>query len=231
MAARVLSPASAISRAEPAVSAATIGLMPSLRMILRHWPSAWTWLSTVLMSVERRALGRQQLVAHRQEMLGDDVQAGIRHQVVDVGDAAGDRILDRDHAEIGLADADRREGVLEGRAGHGLVVRIDLARWRGANWPPARPGTRSSWLCSWSFRSRRVPVRILGCASQRRRAETMRARRASRSSGVSTPSGTLSTMATSMRMPASSARSCSSLSRFSSGEGGSATKRSSAARR
>ena len=23
-------------------------LMPSLRMTLRHWPSAWTWLSTVL---------------------------------------------------------------------------------------------------------------------------------------------------------------------------------------
>jgi len=50
IAAQALSPRSAISRAEPAVSAATIGLMPSLRMILRHWPSAWTWLSTVLMS-------------------------------------------------------------------------------------------------------------------------------------------------------------------------------------
>jgi len=36
-------------RAEPAVSAATTGLMPSLRMMLRHWPSACTWLSTVLM--------------------------------------------------------------------------------------------------------------------------------------------------------------------------------------
>ena len=44
------------SRAEPAVSAATIGLMPSLRMMLRHWPSAWTWLSTVLMSASVRAL-------------------------------------------------------------------------------------------------------------------------------------------------------------------------------
>ena len=40
-----------------------------------------------------------------------------------------------------------------------------------------------------------------------------------------------STISTSMRMPASSARSCSSLSRRSSGEGGSETKRSSAARR
>ena len=50
MAARVLSPTSEISRAEPAVSAATIGLMPSCRITLRHCPSACTWLSTVLMS-------------------------------------------------------------------------------------------------------------------------------------------------------------------------------------
>ena len=40
-----------------------------------------------------------------------------------------------------------------------------------------------------------------------------------------------STISASMRMPASSARSCSSRSRRSSGDGGSATKRSSAARR
>ena len=51
------------------------------------------------------------------------------------------------------------------------------------------------------------------------------------SSGVSTPSGTLFTTATSMRMPASSARNCSSLSRCSLADGGSLTKRSSAARR
>ena len=53
----------------------------------------------------------------------------------------------------------------------------------------------------------------------------------SRSSGVSTPSGTDRTISASMRMPASSARNCSSRSRLSSGEGFSATKRSSAARR
>jgi len=41
---------SAISRALPAVSPATIGMTPSLRMMRRHWPSAWTWLSTLLMS-------------------------------------------------------------------------------------------------------------------------------------------------------------------------------------
>jgi hypothetical protein len=96
------------------VSAATIGWMPSLRMILRHCPSAWTWLSTVLM-------------AHRHEMLGDDMQAGLRHQMMDIGHAPGHRILDRDHAERCLARADGGKRVLEGRARDGVVVRVDLA--------------------------------------------------------------------------------------------------------
>ena len=109
------------------MSAATIALISSLRMMLRHWPSAWTWLSTVLMPVERRALRRHQLMLHRQEPLGDDVQARTRHQVMDVGDAAGDRVLDRDHAERGLAACHRGEGILEGRARHRLVVGIGLA--------------------------------------------------------------------------------------------------------
>jgi len=46
--AQLLSPRSATIRALPAVSPDTIGLMPSLRMMRRHCPSAWTWLSTVL---------------------------------------------------------------------------------------------------------------------------------------------------------------------------------------
>ena len=74
-----------------------------------------------------RALHRQQLVPHRHEMLADDVQVRIRHQVVDVGDAAGDRVLDRDHAERRFARRDRGERVLEGRARQRLRVRIDLA--------------------------------------------------------------------------------------------------------
>ena len=49
------------------------------------------------------ALRREQLVAHRHEMLGDDVQVRLRHQVVDVGDPAGDRVLDRNHGELGFA--------------------------------------------------------------------------------------------------------------------------------
>src|ERR1700743_3639286 len=51
-----------------------------------------------------------------------------------------------------------------------------------------------------------------------------------RSSGVSTESVTESTRATAMRIPASSARSSSSFARFSSGDGGSFTKRANASR-
>ncbi len=47
--------------------------------------------------------------------------------MMDVGDAAGDRILDRDHAEIDVAGAERGEAILEGRAGHRLVIRIGFA--------------------------------------------------------------------------------------------------------
>ena len=41
------SPQPATSRAEPAVSPATWAFNPSRRMILRHWPRAWTWLWTL----------------------------------------------------------------------------------------------------------------------------------------------------------------------------------------
>ena len=47
----------AMWRALPAVSAATIDLSLSLRMVRRHWPSAWTWLSTLLMSASLAPLG------------------------------------------------------------------------------------------------------------------------------------------------------------------------------
>ena len=69
-----------------------------------------------------RARQRQQLKMDRQKGLADDVQVGGRQQVVNVGDPAGDRVLDRDHAEFGRAVAQRREGVLEGRAGQRLVI-------------------------------------------------------------------------------------------------------------
>ena len=72
------------------------------------------------------AARRHQLMVDRQEPFADDEQAGLRQQMMDVGDPAGDRILDRDHAEIGLARGDRRQRVLEGRARQRLGVRIGL---------------------------------------------------------------------------------------------------------
>ena len=56
-----------------------------------------------LLIVPRSAVRhRHQLEVDRQEVLADDVQAGGRQEVVDVGHAAGDRVLDRDHGESGL---------------------------------------------------------------------------------------------------------------------------------
>jgi len=94
--------------------------------------------------LECRALHRQQLVTYRHEMLGDDMQPGSGHQMMDVGDPAGDRILDRNHAEIGVARGEGKKTLLECSAGYGFRVRIGLADREGANSPPARPGKRSS---------------------------------------------------------------------------------------
>ena len=124
----------------PAVSAATTGLSFSSRMMLRHWPSAITWLCTVLMVFRRRALWRHQLIADRQKPFGDDVQARGRHQMMDVGDAAGDRILDRDHAEIDVAGVQARKSNPR-RSGRASARDPDRLRGRrDANSRPARPG-------------------------------------------------------------------------------------------
>ena len=93
---RVVRPRSTM-RAEPAVSASGTGFRPSLRSVLRHWPSACVWLSTCFTVLRRGARRGHELVAHAQEVLADDVEIGVRQQVMDVGDAAGDRVLDRDH--------------------------------------------------------------------------------------------------------------------------------------
>ena len=56
------------------------------------------------------------------EMLGHDLELRMRQQAVQVGDATGDRILDRDDGEFGLAGLDRAHGGVEGRAGQGRHV-------------------------------------------------------------------------------------------------------------
>src|SRR3981189_2207739 len=85
MAARVLSFASATSRADPARLAPTMRFMPCLGErgdVSRHG----------LDVCERCALRRQQLMAHRHEMLGDDMEPRVRHEMMNVGDPAGDRV-------------------------------------------------------------------------------------------------------------------------------------------
>ena len=69
-------------------------------------------------SADCRALDAEQVEMDRQEMFADDMQAGAGQEMVDVGDPAGQRILDRDHAQIGRPFY-RGEGVLESGAGQG----------------------------------------------------------------------------------------------------------------
>ncbi len=74
--------------------------------------------------LEAGAFDGHQLIADRQKPLGDDVQSGRRHKMVNVGDASGDGILDGNHSEIDVARDERGKTILEGRAGHGFVIRI-----------------------------------------------------------------------------------------------------------
>ena len=121
---------------------------PCSRMILRHWPSAWTWLRTVRTSVEIGARDRHQLEVDRQEVLADDVQARLRQQVVDVRHPAGDRVVDRDHRQSGPAGGDRLERVLERRTGQLVAAGEHLGARR------RRVGT---WLTLVCDRSIHVP--------------------------------------------------------------------------
>jgi hypothetical protein len=71
---------------------------------------------------QRGAGQRHQAVLDALEMLGDDLELGVGQKAVQVGDAAGDRILDRDHRQLGLAGLYRGHGRLEGRARQGRHV-------------------------------------------------------------------------------------------------------------
>ncbi len=164
---------------------------------------------------ELRALHAQQLMADAQEMFADDIEARFGQQVMDIGDAAVQRILHRNDAEIGIAGAHRFHRVLESGLGDRLHMRQRLAR--GEIGISARLPLESHAFGAFD----QCPAHL--CPSN--------LRAFSRSAGVSTLSGTLSTRATLIVIPASSARNCSSFSRNSSGDGGSATKRARLARR
>ena len=84
-------------------------------------------------AVHRLKLGKldagkgQQLVTHPLEMLGDDMEARMRQEVMDVGDAPGHGILDGNHGELGLAILNGGERVLEGGTGKRLHAGIGVA--------------------------------------------------------------------------------------------------------
>src|SRR6202042_3439180 len=159
------------------------------------------------------ARDRQQLKVDREKGLAHDVQTGSGQERMDVGDPSGDRVLDRDHGEFGRAVLYGRESILEGRAGQ----RSEIGKIVGAG--DMRIGARFALIGD----------RICCLHACFPGASMTRAR--SKSSGASTPSGAVSTSATSIRMPASNARNCSSFSRRSRGEGKDATNRRSAPRR
>jgi hypothetical protein len=69
--------------------------------------------------VETGARHGQKLVANPQEVLADDMQVRIRHQMVDIGDPSGDRVLHRDHGIRDLAGGHRGERFFEGRQATG----------------------------------------------------------------------------------------------------------------
>ena len=205
------------------------GIQPHHRLEVELADQAAALVERVDMTVhvrellDPRARQRQQVVVHPLIVLADDVQAGARQQVVDVGDAAGDRVLDRDHRQPGLAVADGRERVLERPAGQRRQLRPRRAAGEiGVGAERALKGDDAIRV-GRGRRPRRRGGHRAGSAGM--------ARTRSRSARVSTPSGTVSTTATSMRMPFSSARSCSRRSRPSSTPGGSATNRASAFRR
>ena len=213
MAASSTPPRSATRCAAPAVSASITGSRRSSRRMPRTWPSATGWLCARFRVASVAPVRRQQAVLHPLEMLAHDGEAALRQQAVDVGHPAGEGVLAGQHGQRRLAAAHRVHRRLEARAGQGGPAGIGVAAGEVGIGARAGPGRRWCACCSSSL----APARIC------------RAR--SRSAGVSTPNGPCSTRATAIRMPASSARSCSSFSRSSSGLGGSATKRSSAARR
>ena len=91
--------------------ASLLGRFPELRMLMTG-----------------REVQTEQLMADGEEVLADDVEAGLGQEVMDVRDASMQRILDRDDAEIGLAAANGVDRVLEGRARNIFDARQRLAR-------------------------------------------------------------------------------------------------------
>ena len=145
MAPTLLSPSSAISRAAPAVSPWTSGAKRCFFRKLRHCGQRLDVALHRLDRLQRGAGQRHQAVLDALEMLGDDLEPGVRQQAVQVGDAAGDRVLDRDHRQLRLAGLDGGHRRLEGRARQGRHVGKGRTAGHVGVGARLRPGRR--WCC------------------------------------------------------------------------------------
>src|SRR5215472_3829928 len=125
--------------------------------------------------------------------------------MVDVGDAAHQGIFHRDDAEVAAAIPHRFDRILETAVRQGLRMRDGFA---GSEIGVGAGRALKSDAFGMGNRSGHMRIfRAKNCWAL------------AKSSGVSTQSGTVSTRATAMLIFASSARSCSSFSRRSSGDG------------
>ena len=112
-----------------------------------------------------------QAVRHRDHRLGHDRQRRVRQQVVGLGDRTGQRVLDRQHADAGLAAGDGAHHVGKRAARRKLGVGIQPApRPRPRRRPPRRNVQRSSVIGSSQrkkppvLRRLRVACGMLGSA-------------------------------------------------------------------
>jgi len=76
--------------------------------------------------VQFNARQAHQLEPNRQIVLANDLKACGRQQIMNVTDPAGDRVLDRNHGEFGLALLDSREAILKCAARKRRQARIGL---------------------------------------------------------------------------------------------------------
>ncbi len=95
------------------------------------------------------ALDAEQVHLDAQIVLADDVEAALRQQVVDIGDAAIERVFDRYDAVVGLPVLHGGDGVFEIEAGHRLALGKDCVGRRMAE----GAGLALEGQSSWSFRS------------------------------------------------------------------------------
>ena len=120
------SPPSETSRAEPAVSPATTAFESEIADDLAALPERMNVAVHALDIAELGAGQAHQLKMDRQEMLADDMQARGRQKMMDIGDATGDRVLDRDHRKTRLPLSHGCESILEGRRWQYLPIRMHL---------------------------------------------------------------------------------------------------------